>query len=698
MKQFTKKLLSIALVFCVITGSIAVKYVPVQAADARVEQAIAWAVAIANDDSHGYSQLGTRRWGEPDYDCATYVITAFANAGFDVEEASNTGNMRSVFEKAGFVWIPKSDIYLEDSSQLQRGDILLNEVNHTEIYIGDNVRIGAHFGYVDKYDTNYPGDQTGNEIGTYNYSNSNNWDGVLRYGGGNNTPIGSFDTVEVKEGCIHVIGWAYDPDETSKAINVHVYVGGQVGTSGAECWTQDINGKTLTANCIRLDVDAVYGCGQYHGFDYYVPTTKTGNQPIYIYAIDTAGGTNPEIGGKTATLKSSFKVTYNANGGTGVPATQSKTYNKNLTLSTTVPKRTGYDFVGWGRETTSAVYKSGEVYTGNANLSLYAVWKKQDISNAYIPKVFEYNGNIYAVYNEAIGWEDANKLCKTFRGHLVTINDANENEEIRKNIQSQLGNGIKKYYIGLNDIAKEKTYVWADGSSSSYRNYYSGQPSDTSGKEDYFTMLSNGQWADESWYCTESGFILEIEKASFTLGKTLEYNGNVYEFYSSAFPYSVAEFYAEQKGGHLVVMDSAEENSFVNENKYGGTWLGIKDTVNGTDFKTYDGKELVYTKWGPDEPKNNNNVEFYGVMYTGGSQWRSIYNGIPEYFVIEYESEIIKGDVNGDTFVNNADAELLLKLISSNETISDAVAKRSEMNNDRSLDLLDVIEILNKSK
>lgn len=48
--------------------------------------------------------------------------------------ATYTGNMRSQFTQHGFQWIPWSQIV--SVSNLQRGDILLNEVSHTEIYLG----------------------------------------------------------------------------------------------------------------------------------------------------------------------------------------------------------------------------------------------------------------------------------------------------------------------------------------------------------------------------------------------------------------------------------------------------------------------------------------------------------------------------------------------------------------------------------
>lgn len=166
----------------------------VGAVDSRIENALQWAVNIANDNSHGYSWDG--RWG-PDYDCSSLVITAFKNSGFKVGSATYTGNMRTVFEEAGFTWIPKSQINLSSSSQLQRGDILLDESAHTEIYLGNGQNVGAHRGYKSQWcshsdsDGKYhrhghyslgeqQGDQDGGEISVDTYYNYP-WDGVLRY-------------------------------------------------------------------------------------------------------------------------------------------------------------------------------------------------------------------------------------------------------------------------------------------------------------------------------------------------------------------------------------------------------------------------------------------------------------------------------------------------------------------------------------
>lgn len=73
-----------------------------------------------------------------------------------------------------------------------------------------------------------------------------------------------------------------------------------------------------------------------------------------------------------------YTVSYNANGGSGAPSAQTKTHGTNLTLSSTVPTRSGYKFLGWSTSSsaTSASYAAGATYTGNGNVTLYAVWQQ----------------------------------------------------------------------------------------------------------------------------------------------------------------------------------------------------------------------------------------------------------------------------------------------------------------------------------
>ena len=71
-----------------------------------------------------------------------------------------------------------------------------------------------------------------------------------------------------------------------------------------------------------------------------------------------------------------YTVAYSANGGTGAPASQTKTYGVNLTLSSTIPTRQYYNFKGWATSPNgSVVYAAGGTYSANAAVTLYAVWE-----------------------------------------------------------------------------------------------------------------------------------------------------------------------------------------------------------------------------------------------------------------------------------------------------------------------------------
>ena len=75
-----------------------------------------------------------------------------------------------------------------------------------------------------------------------------------------------------------------------------------------------------------------------------------------------------------------WTVKYNANGGSGAPADQTKIYGQTLKLSSTKPTRLDYNFKGWATSKANAdkgtvAYAAGANYTYNAAMNLYAVWE-----------------------------------------------------------------------------------------------------------------------------------------------------------------------------------------------------------------------------------------------------------------------------------------------------------------------------------
>lgn len=143
----------------------------------EIARAVEWAIDTATDNSHGYDQ--TNRWG-PDYDCSSFVITAYENAGVPVKTngAGYTGNMVDVFIKTGFIDVTNA-VTLGSGAGLKSGDVLWVS-GHTEMVCSDRQIVGASINENGETTGGQTGDQTGNEIRVRSYYNYP-WTMVLRW-------------------------------------------------------------------------------------------------------------------------------------------------------------------------------------------------------------------------------------------------------------------------------------------------------------------------------------------------------------------------------------------------------------------------------------------------------------------------------------------------------------------------------------
>lgn len=81
----------------------------------------------------------------------------------------------------------------------------------------------------------------------------------------------------------------------------------------------------------------------------------------------------------------SYSVSYNANGGSGVPSKQTKWKDQTLTLSGTKPTRTGYTFSKWNTKSdgSGTSYNPSANYTANSAATLYAIWTENALTVNY---------------------------------------------------------------------------------------------------------------------------------------------------------------------------------------------------------------------------------------------------------------------------------------------------------------------------
>lgn len=100
------------------------------------------------------------------------------------------------------------------------------------------------------------------------------------------------------------------------------------------------------------------------GIAYASGASYTSNAALTLYAVWEAN---------------TWPVTYDANGGDAdsIPAAQTKTYGVTLVLSSTIPTRTNYNFLGWSTSSSAITpeYQAGGNYTADMAATLYAVWE-----------------------------------------------------------------------------------------------------------------------------------------------------------------------------------------------------------------------------------------------------------------------------------------------------------------------------------
>lgn len=107
------------------------------------------------------------------------------------------------------------------------------------------------------------------------------------------------------------------------------------------------------------------------------------------------------------------------------------------------------------------------------------------------------NGHTYFLTSTEMSWTNAEAEGISLGGHLVTINNSDENQWIMSTFT-----GGAPYWIGIHQLPNSTEpaggFVWSSGESVSYTNWMQGEPSNMNGNEDYGMLVSawSGKWND----------------------------------------------------------------------------------------------------------------------------------------------------------------------------------------------------------
>lgn len=113
------------------------------------------------------------------------------------------------------------------------------------------------------------------------------------------------------------------------------------------------------------------------------------------------------------------------------------------------------------------------------------------------------NGHVYYLLSED-AWPASEARAQALGGHLVTINDAFENQFVFDTFGpvalAQPASGSKSLWLGYNDVESEGFFTWSSGEAPGFTNWTFGQPQGFAANEDFAGMALNlftpGEWHD----------------------------------------------------------------------------------------------------------------------------------------------------------------------------------------------------------
>ena len=201
-----------------------------------------------------------------------------------------------------------------------------------------------------------------------------------------------------------------------------------------------------------------------------------------------------------------YLITYDANGGSEPPLPQNKVHGVNTNLSTSIPIKIGYTFLGWSTdsEDTSATYSAGSEYTPNANVTLYAIWRVFNILTSYscangsvgnAPYDITYTGDCTVIDDGDGNWRV--KFLTT--GTFTSINNANID------IFLVGGGGGGNYSGGGGGYTKTVKNVDISGNTNYTITIGAGGNNAAGGKTSAFDFAANGGARGENTYAGSGG-------------------------------------------------------------------------------------------------------------------------------------------------------------------------------------------------
>ncbi|XP_066982679.1 macrophage mannose receptor 1-like isoform X2 [Macrobrachium rosenbergii] len=248
-----------------------------------------------------------------------------------------------------------------------------------------------------------------------------------------------------------------------------------------------------------------------------------------------------------------------------------------------------------------------------------------------------YQGHCYEVFPDTHTWFQAEEVCESYGGHLVSINSREEESSVQDLLWMHSIYTYENFWVGL-ELDTEADKHWTDGSSIDYLHWAAGQPK----MHDHENCASiTRQSTTLSCTVCESHLPFICETREGTVVTTLQpptflppkqcvdgdgiwyvFKDHCYKFISAteedpqSWDKSAELCLAE--GSHLASITDVEENFFIesmlDEFSDDGIWVGGRALAD-SGFQWVDGSPFSYDNWAPGEPNSFQDQEDCIEMY-----------------------------------------------------------------------------------
>lgn len=224
------------------------------------------------------------------------------------------------------------------------------------------------------------------------------------------------------------------------------------------------------------------------------------------------------------------------------------------------------------------------------------------------------------------------ELCKQRGGHIAYIEDASEHQLVLNMIANSGINGdvcleFEPMYAELNDLT-----IKYDDKDRAFSNY------DIKTMGEYFIYVCEWDEGNKS-----SEFKTDFGKKLIP-DKTKSFGSSQYKVFGYGLSYSDAALFCHAIGGHLVSIDSEEENKFVtklikdDDSSRSMFWIGTRYDGSIGKWCAPDGTPSDYTDWSSGEPTN----------YLNGANFTVINRSVGLFDKYKWVAEFNDGFVGSD--------------------------------------------------